>query len=64
VLFDSIRRAGTTDGPKLRDAIAATKDFPGVSGEITIDDKRNARKSIVVLKIEDGKIKFAQKVEP
>jgi branched-chain amino acid transport system substrate-binding protein len=64
VLFDSIRRAGTADGVKLRDAIAKTKDFPGVSGKITIDDKRNARKSIVVLKIEDGKIKFAQKVEP
>jgi branched-chain amino acid transport system substrate-binding protein len=64
VLADAIRRAGSTDGPKLRDALAATKDFAGVSGRITIDEKRNARKSIVVLKIEDGKVKFAQKVEP
>ncbi len=64
VLADAIRRAGATDGRRLRDAIAATKDFPGVSGQITIDDERNARKSIVVLKIDGGKVKFFAKVEP
>ena len=64
VLFDAIRRAGTVDGEKVRDAIAATKDFPGVSGKITIDEQRNARKSIVVLKIEDGQVKFQSRVEP
>jgi branched-chain amino acid transport system substrate-binding protein len=64
VLADAIRRAGTTEGKKLRDAIAATKDFPGVSGKITIDAERNARKSIVVLKIDGGKVQFFQKVEP
>jgi branched-chain amino acid transport system substrate-binding protein len=64
VLADAIKRAGTTEGKKLRDAIAATKDFPGVSGKITIDPQRNARKSIVVLKIDGGKVKFFQKVEP
>jgi len=64
VLADAMKRAGTTEGKKLRDAIAATKDFPGVSGKITIDEKRNARKTIVVLKIENGKVRFFQKVEP
>jgi branched-chain amino acid transport system substrate-binding protein len=64
VLADAIRRAGSTEGKKLRDAIAATKDFPGVSGTITIDAERNARKSIVVLKIDGGKVQFFQKVEP
>ena len=64
VLADAIRRAGTVEGKALREAIAATKDFPGVSGKITIDEHRNARKSIVVLKIDGGKVKFFQKVEP
>jgi branched-chain amino acid transport system substrate-binding protein len=64
VLADAIRRAGTTEGKKLRDAIAATRDFPGVSGKITIDEQRNARKSIVVLKIDAGKVQFFQKVDP
>ncbi|HEX3184310.1 MAG TPA: ABC transporter substrate-binding protein, partial [Pyrinomonadaceae bacterium] len=41
VLADAITRAGTTDGTKLRDAIAATKNFPGITGTITIDKDRN-----------------------
>jgi len=64
VLADALRRAGTTDGKALRDAIAATQDFAGVSGKITIDEHRNPRKSLVVLKIDDGKVKFFEKVEP
>ena len=50
-----MKRAGSTDGPKVRDALAATKDFPGVTGSITIDEERNAVKPAVVLKVEDGK---------
>src|SRR5437879_12368262 len=55
ILMDAIRRAGSTDGPKLRDAIAATKDCDGVSGTITIDNNRNASQSTVVLAIKNGK---------
>ena len=42
--------------------IAATKDFDGVTGKITIDAKRNAQKDAVVLKIEDGRFKFYRSV--
>jgi len=35
-----------------------------VSGKITIDEHRNPRKSLVVLKIDGGKVKFFEKVEP
>jgi branched-chain amino acid transport system substrate-binding protein len=31
ILADAIKRAGTTDGAKVRDAIAATKDFHGAA---------------------------------
>lgn len=55
VIFDAIQRAGAAEGPKIRDALAATKDFPGVTGAITIDKDRNARKSIVIVGIKDGK---------
>jgi branched-chain amino acid transport system substrate-binding protein len=64
VLADAIKRAGTTDGPKLRNAIAATKDFPAVTGKITINQNRDATKSAVILKIEDGKFKYLETVEP
>lgn len=48
----------------IRDAIAQTKDFPGVTGMITIDENRNAKKSAVVVKIEDGKVKFVETITP
>jgi branched-chain amino acid transport system substrate-binding protein len=64
VLADAIKRAGTTDGPKLRDAIAATKDFPAVTGKITINENRDATKSAVILQIKDGKYQYLETVEP
>jgi branched-chain amino acid transport system substrate-binding protein len=62
--MDAISRAGSTDGAKIRDAIAATKDFPGVTGNITINKERNAVKSAVVLKVENGKYLLAETVKP
>jgi branched-chain amino acid transport system substrate-binding protein len=64
ILADAIRRAGSTDGEKVRDAIAATKDFPGVTGTITINAERNAVKPAVVLKIEKGKFHYVETVNP
>jgi branched-chain amino acid transport system substrate-binding protein len=64
LIADAIKRAGSTDGPKVRDALAATKDFPGASGVITIDADRNARKPIVILKIDGGKTHFVGSVDP
>lgn len=55
VLMDAIERAGSTEGPKIRDALATTKDVPGLSGMITIDKDRNAKKGIVVVGIKDSR---------
>jgi branched-chain amino acid transport system substrate-binding protein len=62
ILADAIKRAGSTDHQKLRDAIATTKDFAGVTGKITIDPERNASKPLTILKIVDGKFHFAQRI--
>lgn len=64
ILAEAIRRAGTTEGAKLRDAIAATKDFQGITGKITLDPQRNATKSAVILTIKDGKFKYVDTVTP
>jgi branched-chain amino acid transport system substrate-binding protein len=42
ILFDAIARAGSTDGDKLRDALAQTRNFAGVTGLISMDADRNA----------------------
>ncbi len=64
VLVDAIKRAGTTDEPKLRDAIAATKGFPGISGVITLDEKRNANKPAVILQVKGKEFKYVSTVNP
>lgn len=64
VLADAIKRAGTTESAKLRDAIAQTKNFPGVTGQITIDQDRNAVKPAVVLKLQDSKFVYETTISP
>ena len=64
VLADAIKRAGTTDGPKVRDAIAATKDYTGITGKTTIDAHRDAAKSAVIITVKNGKFKFVESVSP
>jgi branched-chain amino acid transport system substrate-binding protein len=62
ILADALVRAGDAEGAKLRDAIAATRDYDGVTGKISIDENRNARKDAVVLKIEGGRFRFYRSV--
>jgi len=64
LLADAIKRAGGTDPTKLRDAIAATKDLTLVTGSITINAKRDADKSAVILQIKDGGYKFLESIQP
>ena len=64
LLADAIKRAGTTDSDKLRAAIADTKDFDGVTGKITIDAKRNASKSAVMIEIKDKQFVSVATLQP
>lgn len=64
ILADAIKRAGSTEPAKLRDAIAATKDFLGATGKTTIDEKRNATKPAVIITVQDGKFKYLQTANP
>lgn len=64
LLADALRRAGTTDGAKLRDALAATEGFHGATGTITFDAQRNPTKSAVVLTVKNGRFAFVQDVTP
>jgi branched-chain amino acid transport system substrate-binding protein len=64
ILFDAMTRAGTTDAAPVRDALAQTRDFPGVTGVITIDAQRNAVKPAVVLEVKDGKLVYVETIVP
>jgi branched-chain amino acid transport system substrate-binding protein len=66
LLFDAMKRANSTEGKALRDAIAATKDFAGVTGVISINENRDAVKSAVVVKMSGSPLgpKFVAAVKP
>jgi len=54
IMFDAIKRANSLDGKAIRDALAATKEFPGVTGKVTFNENRDAVKPIVMIEIKDG----------
>lgn len=64
ILADAMVRAGSAEGPKIRDALAATKDFPGVTGRTAIDSQRNASKSAVIVAVRDGRFTYVETITP
>jgi branched-chain amino acid transport system substrate-binding protein len=54
MLFDAFKRAKSTESAAVRNALAQTKDFPGVTGKITLDANRNAQVPVYMLRIEKG----------
>lgn len=64
LLADAMKRAGTTDPAKVNEALAATKEFAGVTGKITFDTHRNPIKSAVILQVKNGKFAYVKSVAP
>ncbi len=64
VLLDAISRAHSTDSTPLRDALAQTKDFAGVTGVISMDASRNAVKPATVLKLQDARYIYQETIQP
>lgn len=64
ILFDAIKKANSTEGEKIKNELAKTKDFPGVTGIITINGQRNAVKPAVVLEIKGGKFVYKETIAP
>jgi branched-chain amino acid transport system substrate-binding protein len=64
LLADAIKRAGSIERPKVREALASTKNFPGVTGDITIDAERNATKPAVVLQIKGTEFQYKTTIQP
>lgn len=63
-LADAIQRAGTTESGKLREALAETKNFPGVTGIISMGAERNAVKPATILKLENGTYIYRETIQP
>ncbi|PMQ00913.1 MAG: ethanolamine utilization protein EutJ [Dictyoglomus sp. NZ13-RE01] len=64
LLVDAIKRAQSTDPTKIRDALARTKIFTGVTGSMVFDKNRNPIKSAVIIEIKGGKQVYKATVKP
>jgi branched-chain amino acid transport system substrate-binding protein len=64
VLANAIKRAGSLDRKAIRDQIAATKDYQGVSGVITMGPDRDPIKPVAMIKIDGGTTHFAGWIQP
>jgi len=63
-LVDAIKRANSTDSEKIREALANTKDFQGVTGSLTLNDTHDAIKSAVIIEMKNGKQVYKETVKP
>ena len=64
VVVDAIKRAGAADPKKIRDALASTKDFQGVSGKITLKPDGDAIRSMVINKVKNGQFVYVTTINP
>jgi branched-chain amino acid transport system substrate-binding protein len=64
LLTAAMTRAGGTDGPKVAQALAATKNFAGVTGVITMGPNHNPVKGVTIIKVEQGKFVYQTTINP
>jgi branched-chain amino acid transport system substrate-binding protein len=64
LLADAIKRAGSSDSQAVRDALAKTAGFQGVTGQISLDANRNASKPGLIVTVKAGKFEIAEKIAP
>jgi branched-chain amino acid transport system substrate-binding protein len=64
LVADAAERAGTTERTALRQALAATRDFSGVTGRTTFDAQRDAIKDAAIITVRDGHLAFVETIRP
>ncbi len=64
MVMDALERAGEVDREKLKTALAETKNFDGITGNLTIDSFHNPIKAVTILEVKDGVPTYLMKQEP
>jgi branched-chain amino acid transport system substrate-binding protein len=65
LIADAIKRAGSTEPAKIRDALAATSGFKGITGSITYPQGiRVPAKTVSMIGVKDQKLSLAGEVTP
>lgn len=64
LLTAAMNQAGGADGGKVAQALAATKDFAGVTGVITMGPNHNPIKGVTVIKVDKGQFVYQTTINP
>ena len=64
LIADAITRAHTTERTALKNALAVTRDFPGVTGKTSFDAHRDAQKEAAIITVRNGRCVFVDSVRP
>lgn len=64
VVADAIRRAGSVAPAAVRDALAATEEFPGITGLISFDAQGDPLKSVVIMQVRNGEVSYMKTLNP
>ena len=64
LIADATQRAGTTERTALKKALAATRDFPGITGRTTLDEHRDAIKDAAIITVREGRCVFIDSIQP
>ena len=64
LLVDAIGRAGSIDKQAVREALAKTTDFQGITGKLRFDTNGDAIKDVIIMKITNGQPSYLKRVEP
>lgn len=63
LLVDAIKRANSTDSAKIREALAATKNFKSVSGDMALNENHDAVRGVVIMEMKDGKQVYKETIK-
>lgn len=63
LLVDAIKRANSTDSAKIREALAATKNFKSVSGDMALNENHDAVRGVVIMEMKDGKQVYRETIK-
>lgn len=64
LLADAIHRAGSFEREKIRDALAQTRNFQGVTGDISFNQNGDPIKDVVIIKIINGEAHYLKTIKP
>lgn len=63
-MFDAIRRAGSAEPRRIREALAATHGLEGATGSISLNAQRDAVKSAVIIEVRENGFRYRETVNP